>query len=130
MAGGRATTIVMDANKIFGKKYEMQSMMVGVKPQRAIGTTYSSLNQFLDLNNTNTLTESYYQDPYKKKIEIQQMHDTGKMLIRAFASCHTLEFYNEELSGLVEEKKIYSFANARYVDEDIHECLNDTIIIK
>ena len=58
------------------------------------------------------------------------MHDTGKMLIRAFASCHTLESYNEELSGLVEQKKIYSFANARYVDEDIYECLNDTIVIK
>lgn len=50
LAGGRSTTIVLDTNKIFGKKYEMESMMVGVKPNRGMGTTYSSLNQFLDIN--------------------------------------------------------------------------------
>lgn len=52
------------------------------------------------------------------------------MLIRAFASCHTLEYYNNSLSGTVEDKHIYSFADAKYIDEDKHSCLNDTISIR
>lgn len=48
LSGGRATTIVLDSNKVLSKNYEVSSIVVGVK-NNSIGNTYSSLSQFLDV---------------------------------------------------------------------------------
>lgn len=43
LTGGRATTIVIDSNKVLSKNYEVCSIVVGVK-NKSVGTTYSSLS--------------------------------------------------------------------------------------
>lgn len=52
LSAGRATTIVLDSNKVLSKNYEISSIMVGAK-NGSIGHTYSSLSQFLDLSKLN-----------------------------------------------------------------------------
>jgi magnesium-transporting ATPase (P-type) len=50
--------------------------------------------------------------------------------MRAFATCHSLQRYNNELSGRAEEKHLFEFADAKYIDEDCSECLEDSLKIK
>ncbi len=43
ITGGRATTLVIDSNKVLSKNYKVHSIVVGVK-NKSIGTTYSNLS--------------------------------------------------------------------------------------
>lgn len=71
LSGGRATTIVLDSNKVLSKNYEVSSIVVGVK-NNSIGNTYSSLSQFLDVGSL-THTESFVAEPQKKRIEVNKL---------------------------------------------------------
>lgn len=71
LSGGRATTIMLDSNKVLSKNYEVSSIVVGVK-NNSIGNTYSSLSQFLDVGSL-THTESFLAEPQKKRIEVNKL---------------------------------------------------------
>jgi hypothetical protein len=43
LSGGRATTILLDSNRILSKNYEVASIVVGTKGN-SIGNTYSNLS--------------------------------------------------------------------------------------
>ena len=76
------------------------------------------------------MTEPAKIEESKKKEEIEKINETGKMLIRAFSACHSLESYNNSLSGTAEDSQIYQFAQANYLEENRYSCLSSEIFIK
>lgn len=65
LEGGRATTLVIDSNRVLGKNYNVHSIVVGIKANKTIGNTYTSLSSFLDTEKGKN-TQSYFEDPDSK----------------------------------------------------------------
>lgn len=61
---------------------------------------------------------------------MKKMSQTGKMLLRAFTTCHNLEKYKNLIYGSTEEKSLFHFSEAKFVDEDVYLCLGDSIRVK